>query len=303
MATYVFGELAGQPVGTTYLDRAAVKDAGVHQVTQQGISGNGRDGANSIVVNGGYEDDEDLGDEIIYTGAGGNDPRTKRQVRDQEITQTGNAGLVVSEERGLPVRVTRGSRGDKAHSPSSGYRYDGLYRVTDHWAEPGKSGYRIWRFRLVRLAPDEAAPFTPPQNLPRGTVAPSRAAGVVQRIVRNSAVSDAIKRLHDSTCQICGVRLDLPVGDYAEGAHVRGLGRPHHGPDQPGNLLCLCPTDHVLLDKGAIYIDDAYIVRDYRGQRLGPLRRHPQHILDPAHLRYHRDAFSLPINPSAVSGP
>ena len=34
------------------------------------ISGNGREDANSIVASGGYIDDEDFGDELIYTGAG-----------------------------------------------------------------------------------------------------------------------------------------------------------------------------------------------------------------------------------------
>ena len=44
---------------------------------QRGISGTGAEGADSIVVNGGCEDDDDHGDEFIYTGAGGNDPATK----------------------------------------------------------------------------------------------------------------------------------------------------------------------------------------------------------------------------------
>ena len=50
-----------------------------------GISGTATEGADSIVVSGGYEDDEDHGDEIIYTGAGGNDPRTKKQIADQTL--------------------------------------------------------------------------------------------------------------------------------------------------------------------------------------------------------------------------
>jgi putative restriction endonuclease len=155
---YYFGEIIDNPVGTAYTDRKAVAAAGVHRVTVQGISGNGTVGAESIVVSGGYEDDEDLGDEIIYTGAGGNDPSTGKQVADQTINQHGNAGLVVSEENAYPVRVIRGHKGDSKFSPASGYRYDGLYRVTRHWAETGKSGYQIWRFRLVRLSPQEAAP-------------------------------------------------------------------------------------------------------------------------------------------------
>jgi putative restriction endonuclease len=37
----------------------------VHAPNQHGISGSGRDGADSIVVSGGYEDDHDFGDLIL----------------------------------------------------------------------------------------------------------------------------------------------------------------------------------------------------------------------------------------------
>jgi hypothetical protein len=56
------------PPGTTFTDRAAVAKAGVHRPTVAGISGGEKEGADSIVISGGYEDDEDFGDEIIYTG-------------------------------------------------------------------------------------------------------------------------------------------------------------------------------------------------------------------------------------------
>jgi putative restriction endonuclease len=42
---------------------------------------------------------------------------------------------------------------------------------------------------------------------------------------------------------------------------VRGLGRPHNGPDTPDNVLCLCPNHHVLFDAYSIFIDDDFIVR------------------------------------------
>ena len=49
-----------------------------------GIAGKPVDGAYSIVLAGGYEDDEDFGDEFTYTGAGGRDlsgnKRTSGQV-------------------------------------------------------------------------------------------------------------------------------------------------------------------------------------------------------------------------------
>lgn len=79
-------------------------------------------------MSGGYEDDEDYGDTILYTGHGGNDPQTGRQTADQTLTRQ-NLALAVSADRGLPVRVLRGADGDPKHSPSSGYRYDGLYYV------------------------------------------------------------------------------------------------------------------------------------------------------------------------------
>jgi putative restriction endonuclease len=40
-----------------------------------GIHGTAKEGADSIVVSGGYVDDRDMGDVIIYTGEGGNDRR------------------------------------------------------------------------------------------------------------------------------------------------------------------------------------------------------------------------------------
>ena len=54
----------------------------LHRPLQAGICGTGKTGAESIVLNGGYEDDVDSGDEIICTGHGGNDPATGQQVAD-----------------------------------------------------------------------------------------------------------------------------------------------------------------------------------------------------------------------------
>ncbi|WP_083753685.1 YDG/SRA domain-containing protein [Actinosynnema sp. ALI-1.44] len=147
----LFGEIPGYPEGSLFTDRAALQRSGVHRPGQAGISG-GQDGADSIVVSGGYVDDEDRGNEIIYTGQGGRDSGTSRQIADQELTR-GNLGLVRSEEAGHPVRVVRGSKGDPRYSPTSGYRYDGLYRVTEHWQEVGKDGFKVWRFRLNKLNP------------------------------------------------------------------------------------------------------------------------------------------------------
>ncbi|WP_220793108.1 YDG/SRA domain-containing protein [Nocardioides stalactiti] len=315
MTTYVFGEIPGNPVGTTYADRGAAMRAGVHQVQMQGISGNGHVGANSIVVSGGYADDEDHGDVIIYTGAGGNDTQTKTQIDHQSFSQHGNAGLILSEENGLPVRVIRGSGGDPLHSPATGFRYDGLYRVESHWYETGLQGYRICRYRLVKLSPSEAEPYSlapgdapgsavgapggalvkdgakrrKPGPPPLGAKKPSRNAGVQVRVVRDTAVSHWVKELYGYACQICDQILDLPVGNYAEGAHIRPLGAPHHGPDTVDNMLCLCPTHHVLFDKGAIVITDDLGVLDHHGHDLGTLTVKAGHLIYHDHFRHHRD--------------
>ena len=42
------------------------------------------------------------------------------------------------------------------------------------------------------------------------------------------------------------------AASYSEGAHIRPLGKPHDGPDQPDNVLC--PNCHVLFGAGAFAI-------------------------------------------------
>jgi putative restriction endonuclease len=98
VALRFFGEIPGSPVDTWWPSREEVARAGVHRPLQAGISGSATEGADSICVSGGYEDDEDYKNEIIYTGAGGNDPATKQQIADQSIDQPGNAGLVPRPE-------------------------------------------------------------------------------------------------------------------------------------------------------------------------------------------------------------
>jgi hypothetical protein len=102
MSARNYGHVAGVPVGATFSDRMALSKAGVHRATQAGITG-GSDGTESIVLNAGYSDDVDRGDEVIYTGHGGRNPNTGRQESDQELEQ-GNKGLAVCCDNGLPVR-------------------------------------------------------------------------------------------------------------------------------------------------------------------------------------------------------
>ena len=150
MAQRLFGHVPGYPVGSHFASRTELSEAGVHRPTVAGISGGEQEGADSIVLSGGYEDDTDSGDEIVYTGRGGRDEATQRQIADQDF-RYGNRALAHSSLHGLPVRVIRGWRHRSPHSPSAGYRYDGLYLVDDYWQERGRSGFLIWRYKLVKL--------------------------------------------------------------------------------------------------------------------------------------------------------
>jgi putative restriction endonuclease len=145
-----FGDIPGYPEGSIFGSRLELSQAGLHRPRIAGISGTGRTGASSVVLAGGYEDTEDFGAEILYTGHGGRDPETGRQVAHQTLTR-GNLALACNKHSGVPVRVIRGARQHSPYAPEAGYRYDGLYRVEDYWRARGQAGWYIWRFRLVKV--------------------------------------------------------------------------------------------------------------------------------------------------------
>ena len=154
MNNILFGNPDKIEEGTTYQSRYNLVEARLHRSTVRGIDGNGIDGAAAIVMSGGYEDDYDIGTEILYTGEGGNDPSTGKQVAHQSWNSPGNAGLLISQKKNFPVRVIRGSNHISKFSPKSGYRYDGLFKVTKSEMVLGKSGFKICRFTLNKIGAD-----------------------------------------------------------------------------------------------------------------------------------------------------
>lgn len=287
-----YGEVTGYPEGTTFGSRQQAHDAGVHRPLQAGICGTEAFGAESIVVSGGYVDDDDRGELIIYTGHGGQDDN-KRQIADQTFDDSGNAALRTSSRTGATVRVIRGAHHGSPYAPSSGFRYDGLFRVVDAWHETGKDGFQICRFKLIKHDADVAARTDDANDgpAPAGNKSPGRRESIVQRVVRCTEVSQYIKQLYDDTCQACGTRLPLPGGrGYSEGAHIRPLGRGHDGPDVSSNVLCLCPNCHVLFDKGALVVDTDMKVW-VNGEPTRMLVVDDRHVIDDEHLVYHRDRY------------
>jgi putative restriction endonuclease len=245
MPERIFGHIPGYPVGSWLESRAALAEAGLHRPPVAEISGTESEGADSIVLSGGYEDDEDLGDEIVYTGHGGRDQDTGKQVANQKLNR-GNLALAKSKLQGLPVRVIRGSTHKSYYTPSTGYRYDGLYRVEDYWQERGRAGYYIWRYRLVKIIEDEIPTSSRDTEDSRAYSTPQHQETTILRIVHDTKQARRIKALYDYQCQVCGIRLKSNAGPYAEAAHIRPLGIPHNGSDSINNLLCLCPNHHVL---------------------------------------------------------
>ena len=277
-----FGEIEGVSAGTEFANRAELSASGVHRPTQAGICGSGNDGAESIVVSGGYEDDEDYGDYLIYGGQAGFDPNTKLQNEDAELVR-GNLALVVSYNKGLPVRVTRGL-GSKQHT----YRYDGLYLVERWWVDRGKAGFRIYRFALRKI--DDKPISTPAGELPlpASNQEPDRVNSYTTRIVRETRASEAVKEAYQHVCQACSTRLELPGGAHAQTAHIRPLGRPHNGPDTADNILCLCPNCFALFDGWAFAIeDDGTLI----GALDGTLNEIETHEVKREHLEFHRRMF------------
>ena len=70
-----FGSILGIEVGMSWLQSIQVSEEGVHRPPVAGIAGKAEEGSQSIVLAGGYEDDEDNGDTFLYTGEGGRDLR------------------------------------------------------------------------------------------------------------------------------------------------------------------------------------------------------------------------------------
>ncbi|MCA1278927.1 YDG/SRA domain-containing protein [Saccharopolyspora sp. 7B] len=291
----VFGHIPGVVEQHLFPTRYDAHLLGVHRALQAGIVGTRKEGAESIVVSGGYEDDEDQGHTIIYTGHGGQDER-KRQIRHQSFDDPGNAALQTSTFTGRPVRVVRRANASNGSASGSGYSYAGLFVVEESWHAPGLRGFEMCRFRLVKLQEPDAsapAPEAPAEQAPVGTRTPGRRRRTSDEVSRLSAVRRYVLAAYDYTCQACRGELLINGTPYAEGAHIRGVGAPHHGPDEIDNMLCLCPNCHVQLDKGALFIEaDLTVVRN--GVREAKLHTVASCLPAAEHLEYHRARKSPP---------
>lgn len=149
MPDRIFGEIPGIPEGSECENRLFLSKYGVHRPIRAGVSGTATEGADSVILSGGYEDDEDYGHTIIYAGNGGRSYKTGMQAADQQLDRK-NLALVLNYERDLPVRLIRGANAKNQFAPALGYRYDGLFNVASYWPATGRSGFVVWYFRLIK---------------------------------------------------------------------------------------------------------------------------------------------------------
>lgn len=174
-----YGPIPGVPVGALWKFRVQVSEAGVHRPHVGGIHGRSNDGAYSLVLAGGFEDEVDRGDEFTYTGSGGRDLSGNKRIGEHSFDQTlthMNRALALNCDAALndkdgaesknwragkPVRVVRSSKGRRIskYAPEDGNRYDGIYKVVKYWPEIGKCGFLVWRY-LLRRDEVEPAPWT-----------------------------------------------------------------------------------------------------------------------------------------------
>ncbi|KAG1749152.1 SRA-YDG [Suillus paluster] len=145
-----FGHISGVAVGATFPSKDDLAKSGVHILRQAGIHGDQELGAFSICLSKGYEDNVDNGNTIIYVGSGGQD-QDGNQIRDQSFDHAPNKALLTSFETKRPVRVVRGANENSFYSPSTGYRYDGLYVVDEAKLKDGKKGFKMCTFKLRRI--------------------------------------------------------------------------------------------------------------------------------------------------------
>ncbi|XP_028766693.1 histone-lysine N-methyltransferase, H3 lysine-9 specific SUVH1-like [Neltuma alba] len=148
------GTVPGVQVGDIFYFRMELCVVGLHAPSMSGIDYMGvkvsqedEPLAISVISSGGYEDNVDDGDVLIYSGQGG--ACQSKEKSDQKL-ERGNLALEKSLHRGNEVRVTRGLK-ESMNSRTKVYVYDGLYKIQESWVEKGKSGFNVFKYRLVRL--------------------------------------------------------------------------------------------------------------------------------------------------------
>ena len=158
----------------------------------------------------------------------------------------------------------------ESHSSDS----EAYTRKGDYFYSVEGLGGGVWGLRNYL----KNTPIAIDADIPLGFDEPARIHQETYRILRDTNLARKLKLLHQNKCQLCGTQIELQNGKYySEAHHITPLGNPHDGPDIAKNIIVLCPNHHVMLDYGAIKLDQSLITA------------HPKHTIDTQNITYHND--------------
>jgi len=115
----------------------------------------------------------------------------------------------------------------------------------------------------------------------------------ILRRVRDTEKIRQLKVVYNYACQVCG-KPEVQIGPtkyYAEGHHLKPLGKPHNGEDHESNIIILCPNHHILFDRNVMAIDPKdgkTVIYKFSKKRIAMLLHHK---LDSDNIRYHYQAY------------
>ncbi|KAE9613123.1 hypothetical protein Lal_00027468 [Lupinus albus] len=160
----ILGSVPGIEVGDKFQYRVELNIIGLHRQSQGGIDyvkHNGKVLATSIVASGGYANEVDNSDVLIYTGQGGNVMSPDKEPEDQKL-ERGNLALKNSSEVKNPVRVIHGY--ESMDGRSKALVYDGQYLVESYWQEMGSHGKLLYKFQMRRIPGQPELAFKKPKK-------------------------------------------------------------------------------------------------------------------------------------------
>lgn len=135
---------------------------------------------------------------------------------------------------------------------------------------------------------------------------PDRVATTRSRIIRNTDLAHDLKTMYAHTCQVCSEqRYGATGAPYAEAHHIRPLGEPHTGPDEPGNILVLCPNHHADFDYGQLTVDpETYCISHAYDDAVDgtELTVAEAHDISSEQLLYHNEVIAMDTQQSRDVG-
>ncbi|KAJ0979031.1 hypothetical protein J5N97_014505 [Dioscorea zingiberensis] len=148
------GHVPGIEVGDLFYFRIEMCLVGLHAQSVSGIDymtarfGDEDDPvAVAVVSAGGYENDDEDADVLIYTGQGGSGKNDKNKLMTRNLK---GATLLLREVCIVAMRLGNPTAKDVSSPGSKIYIYDGLYKINKSWVEKAKSGFNVFKYKLVR---------------------------------------------------------------------------------------------------------------------------------------------------------